>query len=58
MLSGAACALGGLILTSQLGVGSSLFGVGMELSVVTAIVLGGASLGGGKGSIVGTPSAC
>ncbi len=42
------------MLTSQLGVGSGLFGVGMELSVITAIVLGGTSLGGGRGSIVGT----
>ena len=54
VLSAAACALSGLILTSQLGVGSGLFGVGMELSVITAIVLGGASLSGGRGSIVGT----
>ena len=54
VLSAAACALSGLILTSQLGVGSGLFGIGMELSVITAIVLGGASLSGGRGSIVGT----
>jgi ribose transport system permease protein len=54
ILSAAACALSGIILTSQLGVGSGLFGMGMELSVVTAIVLGGASLSGGRGSIVGT----
>jgi ribose transport system permease protein len=54
MLSAAACALSGLVLTSQLGVGSGLFGVGMELSVITAIVLGGTSLGGGRGSVVGT----
>lgn len=54
ILSAAACALSGIILTSQLGVGSGLFGIGMELSVVTAIVLGGASLSGGRGSIVGT----
>ncbi len=54
VLSAAACALSGLVLTSQLGVGSGLFGVGMELSVITAIVLGGASLSGGRGSIVGT----
>ena len=52
--SAAACALSGLILSSQLSVGSPVFGTGMELSVITAIVLGGASLGGGKGSIVGT----
>jgi ribose transport system permease protein len=54
VLSAAACALSGVILTSQLGVGSGLFGMGMELSVITAIVLGGASLSGGRGSIVGT----
>jgi ribose transport system permease protein len=54
ILSALACALSGIILTSQLGVGSGLFGIGMELSVVTAIVLGGASLNGGRGSIVGT----
>ncbi|MFL5927382.1 MAG: ABC transporter permease [Gaiellaceae bacterium] len=54
LLSAGGCALSGLILTSQLGVGSGLFGVGMELSVVTAIVLGGTSLSGGRGTIVGT----
>ncbi len=54
MLSAAACALSGLILTSQLNVGSPVFGTGMELSVITAIVLGGASLSGGRGSVVGT----
>jgi ribose transport system permease protein len=54
VISAAACALAGLIQTSQLSVGSSQFGTGMELSVITAIVLGGASLSGGKGSIVGT----
>ena len=54
MLSAAACALSGLVLTSQLGVGSGLFGIGMELSVITAIVLGGTRLGGGRGSVIGT----
>jgi ribose transport system permease protein len=54
IFSSAGAVLGGLILTSQLSVGSGLFGQGMELSVITAIVLGGASLSGGKGSIVGT----
>jgi len=54
ILSAAACALSGLVLTSQLGVGSGLFGVGMELSVITAIVLGGTRLGGGRGSVIGT----
>ncbi len=54
MLSAACCALSGLILTSQLNVGSPVFGTGIELSVITAIVLGGASLSGGRGSVIGT----
>jgi ribose transport system permease protein len=54
LLSAACCALSGLILTSQLNVGSPVFGTGIELSVITAIVLGGASLSGGRGSVIGT----
>jgi ribose transport system permease protein len=46
--------LGGLILTSQLSSASTNAGLGLELTVVTAIVLGGASLSGGRGSIMGT----
>lgn len=53
-LSGLAMALGGLILTSQLSSASPNAGLGLELTVVTAIVLGGASLSGGRGSIAGT----
>lgn len=52
--SGLAAALGGLILTSRLGAASPTAAGGMELSVLTAIVLGGASLTGGRGSILGT----
>lgn len=58
ILSAAACALSGLVLTSQLGVGSGLFGVGMELSVITAIVLGGTSLGEGAARSSVPRSAC
>lgn len=53
-LSGLAMGLGGLILTSQLSSASTNAGLGLELTVVTAIVLGGASLSGGRGSIMGT----
>ncbi len=53
-LSGLAMSLGGLILTSQLSAASTNAGLGLELTVVTAIVLGGASLSGGRGSITGT----
>jgi ribose transport system permease protein len=54
VLSGLCVAIGGLILASQLGAASPQAANGLELSVVTAVILGGASLAGGRGSIVGT----
>lgn len=52
--SGLACALSGLVLDSQLSAASPEAATGLELTVVTAIVLGGASLAGGRGTIQGT----
>lgn len=52
--SGVACALSGLVLDSQLSAASPQAATGLELTVVTAIVLGGASLAGGRGTIQGT----
>lgn len=43
-----------LLMVSRTGVGSPNIGVGMELDVIAAVVIGGASLSGGKGSIVNT----
>ena len=54
VLSGVACALAGLILTSMLGSASPTAAPAMELSVVTAIVLGGTTLSGGEGTVFGT----
>jgi ribose transport system permease protein len=53
-LSGAFVALSALINISQLGAASPTAGDGLELSVITAVVLGGASLAGGRGTIIGT----
>jgi ribose transport system permease protein len=52
--SGFAVGISGLIAASQTGQGSPTAGLGYELSVVTAVVLGGASLAGGRGTILGT----
>jgi ribose transport system permease protein len=52
--SGLSVAVAGMIVSSQLGGASPTAGTGLELSVITAIILGGASLHGGKGTIVGT----
>ena len=54
VLSGFAIGIAGLISASQTGEGSGTAGTGYELTVVTAVVLGGASLAGGRGSILGT----
>lgn len=54
MLSGIACAIAGLLIAARLGSGSSNAAVGFELQVIAAVVLGGTSLFGGRGSILGT----
>jgi ribose transport system permease protein len=51
--SGAAAALAGLILTSQLDGATLDIGNGFELDVLTAVLLGGVSFTGGRGSLVG-----
>ena len=45
--------LGGVMLMAQIGVGDPTQGVGYTLSSITAVVLGGASLFGGRGSFIG-----
>ncbi len=53
-LTGFLGGVGGLMLTSQLTAASPIAGLGLELSVVSAVVLGGASLAGGRGTVFGT----
>lgn len=53
-LSGLAAALAGLIIAARLGSGSSNAGGGFELDVIAAVVLGGTSLFGGRGTMLGT----
>lgn len=52
--SGLSAAVAGLVLIGQAGTASSTAAVGYELQVVTAVLLGGTSLTGGKGRIGGT----
>jgi simple sugar transport system permease protein len=53
-VSGAAAALAGLMIAARLGSGSSNAAVGFELDVIAGVVLGGTSLMGGRGTILGT----
>lgn len=54
VLSGALAGLGGVVMASQLKSGSPNFGQMYELYVIAAVVVGGTSLAGGEGSMVGT----
>lgn len=47
-------AFAGVMIAARLASGSSNSGTGFELEVITAVVLGGTSLLGGRGSILGT----
>lgn len=53
ILSAFLAGLAGILLTSRLGAAISSIGNGMELRVITAVILGGASLKGGQGKIIG-----
>lgn len=53
VLAGTLAAFAGLTATARLGVAQSTAGVGYELDVVAAVIIGGASLSGGKGTILG-----
>lgn len=53
-LGGAFAGLGGLMQFSRLTKGDPTVAVGLELDVIAAVVIGGGSLSGGEGSILGT----
>src|SRR5918998_542222 len=54
VISGALAGLGGMIAASRVNSGQPNFGIGLELDVIAAAVIGGASLFGGQGTVVGT----
>jgi len=53
-IAGALSAVGGLIVTSKLDSATPIAGEGYELDSIAAVVIGGTSLSGGKGSVLGT----
>ena len=54
VISGFTAAFAGLIFTSRVMSGQPNAGVGFELDAIAAVVLGGASIAGGRGMIIGT----
>ena len=53
VLMGFLCGVGGVVLASYVGGGTPAAGTGMELDVIAACILGGASTLGGEGTILG-----
>jgi ribose transport system permease protein len=53
-ISGFLCALGGVLLTARLRIGQPTAAQGLELDAMAGVVLGGTSLAGGRGGVVGT----
>ena len=53
-ITGGLASITGLLMTSRLGSGNPSIGFGLEFEVITAVIVGGASLAGGKGSMFGT----
>ncbi len=54
LLTGAAAALAGMLYTGMMQTARFNFGEGAELMAIAAVILGGTSLFGGKGTILGT----
>ena len=54
VVTGLLTGLAGLILASLMNAGQPTAGRGFELTVVAAVILGGTSLSGGRGTLVGT----
>jgi len=53
IISGIAASIGGILMSSQLAFGQGVFGIGFEFRILTICVLGGISLAGGRGTLVG-----
>ena len=54
VIAGVASAAGAILFAARLNSGSPNYGTGMELQAIAASVIGGASLAGGRGHILGT----
>ena len=57
-LGGGLAAVAGLLLTARLDSATPSAGIGYELDSIAAVVIGGTSLSGGKGSVLGTVLGC
>ena len=54
IISGVTSAIAGIVLAARTQTGQPVAGEGFELDAITAVVIGGASLSGGSGSVLGS----
>jgi ribose transport system permease protein len=54
MISGFCAALAGIIIVGRIGTVQTSLGSGFEFTIITAVIIGGTSIFGGKGSVVGS----
>lgn len=54
LLSGLSVGVAAVLQASRLGVVNGTLGTGMELQVIAVVVLGGTSMAGGRGNVIGT----
>lgn len=53
IIMGALAGFSGIVMAARLGSASTTAGVGNEMKVITAVIIGGASMSGGEGTIIG-----
>jgi ribose transport system permease protein len=53
-ICGATVGIGAIIYMARLNIASPIIGSGFELNAIAAVIIGGTSLSGGRGSIIGT----
>ncbi len=54
VISGVLASVAGFILTARLGTAQPTAGSGLELAAIAAVIIGGTSLAGGRGALIGT----
>jgi len=54
VISGVLASLAGFVLTARLGTAQPTAGNGLELAAIAAVIIGGTSLAGGRGALIGT----
>lgn len=58
MLTGLLAAVAGVVMTARFGSASVTTGANLELQVISAVIIGGASLQGGEGTVLGSFLGC